>query len=205
MSESVHPDIAVLIRCLDGELEAQELNQVQTHLESCAQCREQQQAYEALSNELDTALSAVPVAATWQERASLVRAMTESRAKSNAGRVLWRFGWGMAVAATLALALLLAPGRKIGVPVQSIAVAKRQISSLDVNGETFMALPYSNPELPLNTSHVVEMQVPVSALAEAGIAFEPGTGEAGDRMVPANVLLGIDGQPLGVHILGAAE
>jgi hypothetical protein len=47
------------------------------------------------------------------------------------------------------------------------------------------------------------MQVPVSSLADAGIYVEPVGSRmtAPDHAVLANVLLGLDGQPLGVHVL----
>jgi hypothetical protein len=78
-------------------------------------------------------------------------------------------------------------------------------ASFEVDGETFVALPYSNPDLPLTAPHIVRMQVPVASLADAGITFEPVSSEVSspDRSVLADVLLGIDGQPLGVHVLNA--
>jgi len=47
------------------------------------------------------------------------------------------------------------------------------------------------------------MQVPVSSLADIGISSEPVVNEAfnQDRTVLADVLLGADGQPLGVHVV----
>ncbi len=45
------------------------------------------------------------------------------------------------------------------------------------------------------------MEVPISSLASAGIVLEPGVNGSTDRTVAANVLLGIDGQPLGLHVL----
>ena len=66
-----------------------------------------------------------------------------------------------------------------------------------------MALPYSNPDLSVNASHVVQMQVPVSSLTDAGLSFEPGSAEQAefDHSVLADVLVGADGQPLGVHVI----
>ena len=56
-------------------------------------------------------------------------------------------------------------------------------NAIEVGGETFVPLPYSNPDLPVNESRIVEMQVPVSALNDIGIVLgaglEPG---GGDRM-----------------------
>jgi hypothetical protein len=75
--------------------------------------------------------------------------------------------------------------------------------SLEVDGETFIALPYSNPDLPLGASHIVQMQVPLSSLADIGIVLEPVANEISgvDRSVLADVLVGTDGQPLGVNVL----
>jgi len=76
-------------------------------------------------------------------------------------------------------------------------------AALEIEGESFIALPYSNPDLPISSSRIVQMQVPVSSLAEAGVVFGPisNTAAAADRSVLADVLLGLDGQPLGVHVL----
>jgi hypothetical protein len=45
--------------------------------------------------------------------------------------------------------------------------------------------------------------VPVSSLADIGIALEPVANQVlnQDRSVLADVLLGADGQPLGVHVV----
>ena len=47
------------------------------------------------------------------------------------------------------------------------------------------------------------MQVPVSSLADIGIGLERMASEVSnqDRTVLADVLLGADGQPLGVHVV----
>jgi len=64
-------------------------------------------------------------------------------------------------------------------------------------------LPYSNPDLPASAPRIVQMQVPVSSLANIGISMEPAVNEIlnQDRTVLADVLLGADGQPLGVHVV----
>jgi hypothetical protein len=117
---------------------------------------------------------------------------------------MWRFGWGMAIAATLALGILVAPRAKhtaAETQTSSIAVPS---NALEVDGESFVALPYSNPDLPVSASRIVQMQVPVSSLADVGIALEPVSSRVSgeDRSVLADVLIGADGQPLGVHVLG---
>jgi hypothetical protein len=120
-----------------------------------------------------------------------------------------RFGWGMAIAATLAVGIILAPRQKVyspegarqtaSTPETSAAVS----SAIEVDGETFIALPYSNPDLPVSAPRIVQMQVPVSSLTDIGIALDPVTNDAlnQDRSVLADVLLGADGQPMGVHVV----
>ena len=52
---------------------------------------------------------------------------------------------------------------------------------------------------------MVQMQVPISSLADAGVFVEPTANRmtVPDRAVLADVLLGMDGQPIGVHVLSA--
>jgi hypothetical protein len=47
------------------------------------------------------------------------------------------------------------------------------------------------------------MQVPVSSLADVGIGLDPVANDvlSQDRSVLADVLLGADGQPMGVHVV----
>jgi hypothetical protein len=120
-------------------------------------------------------------------------------------KVMRRFGWGMAIAATLALAIVLAPKQKTTVKEGSPAPNKASAISnaIEVDGETFIALPYSNPDLSASAPRIVQMQVPASSLADIGIALDPVTNEVlnQDRSVLADVLLGADGQPLGVHVV----
>jgi hypothetical protein len=119
-----------------------------------------------------------------------------------------RFGWGMALAATLALGIILAPKPKSysGESAQqaaSLPGTGAASSAIEVDGETFIALPYSNPDLPVSAPRIVQMQVPVSSLTDVGIAVEPVANDLlnQDRAVLADVLLGADGQPMGVHVV----
>ncbi len=111
----------------------------------------------------------------------------------------------MAIAATLAIGVTFAPRTK-RVPKNNepALVQAANTETFEMDGETFVALPYSNADLPLNAPHIVQMRVPVSSLAAAGVAFEPISSgvSAGEDSVLADVLLGIDGQPLGVHVTG---
>jgi hypothetical protein len=208
MNKPMHPDHSVLIRHLDGELAGGEWMRVDAHLACCPECRARQAEFRDLSSGIEAALRAVPARGSAAERVRLSEKLAQAApAASSSVVVLRRFGWGMALAAGLALAVLLAPLTSKSPRTRSVVDTQRALaavsSAININGETFIALPYSDPALPLNASRIVEMQVPVSALAEAGVAVQPSWNGSGDGMVSANVLLGIDGQPLGIDVLGA--
>ena len=97
----------------------------------------------------------------------------------------------------------MAPRNKNTADTQHSVQAATVASAIEVGGESFVPLPYSNPDLPVNESRIVEMQVPVSALNDIGIVLESVSNResASDRSVLADVLMGTDGQPLGVHVL----
>ena len=121
----------------------------------------------------------------------------------SAEKVLRRLGWGMAIAAALAIGITLAPHtRHVQSNYQPAPSQSLSNQTFEVDGETFIALPYSNADLPLNSPHIVQMRIPVSSLTAAGVTFQPISSEVstGEDSVLADVLLGIDGQPLGVHV-----
>ena len=204
MKDANHPSDALLFRYMDGELGEQEQAAASLHLAVCDSCRRKRDKFVQLSFRVEALMGAQAVGAGDAARAKLAAALNSQAA--SAPKVMKRFAWGMALAATLAIGIVLAP-RPQTKPAQVIRTLRPvanaiQTTSFDVNGESFIALPYSNPELPMNAPRIVEMQVPVSSLASAGIFFQPvaSTG-VGERTVLANVLLGMDGQPLGVHVL----
>ncbi|MGH9342738.1 MAG: hypothetical protein ACRD19_03120, partial [Terriglobia bacterium] len=112
--------------------------------------------------------------------------------------------WGVAIAAGLVLAAIWIPwaARHHAAP-SAPAFVQTANGSINLNGESFLLLPYSNPDLPISASHIVEMQVPIASLADAGVSVEPVSAEAAnaDASVVADVLIGLDGQPLGIHVL----
>ncbi len=200
-----HANEEVLVRYLDGELPEPEFIALRSHLGLCTGCRQKQEALARLSTEVEELISSEPVDYTPGSRIALADAIRRTdkavQIQQNSGRVLRRFGWGMAVAATLAFGILLAP-KSTRTPQQRPADnPRRAAASIDVNGETFIALPYGNPDLPVNDPRIIEMSVPVSSLASAGIILQPVASDSADPTVLANVLLGIDGQPIGVHVL----
>ncbi|MBV8071459.1 MAG: zf-HC2 domain-containing protein [Acidobacteriaceae bacterium] len=207
----IHPGTDVLVRAIDGELNEAEMSRTREHLACCSACNGLFQELQHLSFDLEAVVDSLPAGASFAERRSILRQI-ESHALSgshrdeadrNAAFIFRRFGWSVALAATLAFGVIIAPHGQKTSAVQTPA-AHTLTSSLDVDGESFIPLPYSNPDLPLNSSRIVQMQVPVSSLSDAGIVFEPVANgyRTEDRTVLADVLIGVDGQPLGVHILG---
>jgi hypothetical protein len=202
------PD-ALLVASIDDELPSAEAASVASHLSACHDCWQRYQALRELSADIESAIAVPSVSFEDASRERLGR-LLESREIAHANvsqpHVLRRLSYALAIAAALAFALMFAPQWNRSVTVTRAGSAL-QPSSFQLDGESFVALPYSNPDLPLNSSHIVRMQVPVSSLAQAGVVFEPISNEmsAQDRSVLADVLLGIDGQPLGVHVLASTD
>lgn len=209
MKRADHLTNEVLIRALDDELPRSEAALVQSHLSDCESCSRKYQDLRGVSAGFEALVERIPAGNLEGQREALIEKLDSGERPGMAlhapEKVLRRFGWGMAIAAGLALGLVFAPRTHRGVnPTQSSVVESSSGGVFEVAGETFVALPYSNPDLPINGPHIVQMQVPVSSLTDEGIIFEPVSTEysSPDRSVLADVLLGIDGQPLGVHVLG---
>lgn len=211
-TSGVHLSVSAVIRAIDGELPESEMLSLRKHLEACRECTILFEDFQDLSGQVEAVVSSTAVEGSFADRQQLVRRLEPSEfispassenADRNARFILRRFGWSIAIAASVALAVMVAShGRRTPLLMEPSTTA--QTSALEVDGENFIPLPYSNPDLPVNTSRVVEMQVPVSSLTDAGIVFEPVANglHLADRTVLADVLIGADGQPLGVHILG---
>jgi anti-sigma factor RsiW len=196
----------LLVRFLDDELSSSDAAAVEQHLNACAECRQRYHDLGAVSKSLENFAGSISPQYAHTERDTLAlllstEALASTRPPQN---VLQRFGWGMALAASLVLGLILAPHFGPRQLKKSLSAPEVQTSTalLEVDGETFVPLPYSNPDLP-PTTHIVQMQIPVSSLADAGVHFEAISNEVSgsDESVLADVLLGMDGQPLGVHVL----
>ncbi len=207
MKQLRHPDSGLLIQYLDGELSDEQFVELKAHLNVCPACRQSQEEFASLSQGVQKLVALEALEGLQYTRATLAKALAGRRVSIGAvssGKVMRRFGWGMAAAAALAVGVLLAPrAERVDQTTPSSSSASAEVATIDINGESFVPLPYSNPDLPLNAPRIVEMRVPVSSLAEAGIVFEPVANSQGEHTVLANVLLGLDGQPMGVHVLSA--
>jgi anti-sigma factor RsiW len=201
-----HVADALLIRAMDDELNESETLEVESHLALCDECARRRQRWRHLSATIESAIGGAPIASSRQrdrlERELEVRETAASAKRSSPA--LRRLSWALAIAAAVAFALMFVPQwKRAPNRLGGELAAAVQPGAFDVDGEHFLALPYSNPDLPLNTAQIVQMQVPVSALADAGIVFEPISNEIASRdsSVRADVLLGIDGRPVGIHVL----
>lgn len=206
MKKPQHISNEVLARFLDDECSGAEMAAVEQHLAVCSQCKESYNDLGVLSRSVEDFIGTIAPKYAENERDALVLLLnTESgHFPRPSEKVLQRLAWGMALAASLAVGLVLIPELKhpLAKTPRTVQDIQQTGSVLEVDGETFVRLPYSNPDLPV-TAHIVQMQVPVSSLADAGVHFEAISNEVsgGNDSVLADVLLGIDGQPLGVHVL----
>ena len=197
----------LLLRAIDRELPEAEVAMVNRHLVQCEECSGRYTELLRLSDRLEATVNAIALPYSAAGRESLEERLGRFTAKTDSpapSRVLWQFGWGMAAAAALALGVFFAPQYLDKAKEHRVAYAEpASPDTIRIDGETFVSLPYSNPDLPASASHIVQMQVPVLSLADAGVVFEPVTQQisAPDRTVLADVLVGLDGQPLGVHVL----
>jgi hypothetical protein len=208
MKKAQHVSDDVLVRLLDDELPQEEAVAAQTHVELCTECGKRYADLRDASNQFDGFAGAIEVPFSESERNTLALLLNTQRDVSQPPKRAQYFGWAIAIAASLIIGLLIAPRFWHGeVGATNTAAARQPASLLDVDGESFIALPYSNPDLPVPTHRIVRMQVPVSSLIDAGVHFEAISNEAvsRDESVLADVLLGIDGQPLGVHVLGSSN
>lgn len=198
----------LLVRAIDGELSPGETPLVESHLSDCELCKRRHAAILRVSGDIESLLSAVVPETYAGDRAALVRSL-ETRpaleiASKNRSKAMPAMWWSAGIAAAILLAAF-SVWPRVHTPAQTRIIVSMNSpgTTLQVDGETFIPLPYSNPDLPVTAPHIVEMQVPVSSLASAGLVFEPvSTGSPiAERSVLADVLMGIDGQPLGVHVL----
>lgn len=197
----------LLVRAIDDELSAAEAALVARHLSGCEACKKRYQDLNVLSAEVERLVAGINPGRSYAERESLAKNLEPGPAFGVLGRtsseMFRRVSWMAAVAAILAIGVMLAPrlrhGMKTNEPVVSTA---ENTGTIDINGESFVVLPYSNRDLPLSAPRVVQMQLPISSLSAAGVIPEPVSSEfsALNGSVLADVLVGVDGQAIGVHV-----
>jgi anti-sigma factor RsiW len=203
-----HLSTGVLVQFVDDELPPAEAVHAQEHLAQCAACSDRYAELRRVSSSFDQFVESLRPSVRLSERQELVSKLDRVSgvpvSRTNVKRPA-RFGWwGLAAAAALTVGVLYLPSSmRTNGQAENVALAKGSASAFEIDGETFVSLPFSNPDLPVNARRIVQMQVPVSSLAEAGIVVEPITSQVAqpDGSVLADVLLGLDGQPLAVHVV----
>lgn len=202
-----HLTNALLTQFLDDELSSAEAARTGSHLAQCTACSARCAELRRVSSSFDEFIDSLRPASDLSERQDLASKLDRNgnTLAPRTRKPAQRLGWlGLAAAAALAVGVLYLPSsghRAAG--GQTGLTAKEGTNAFEIDGETFISLPFSNPELPINARRIVQMQVPVSSLAEAGIVVEPIASQVAqpDHSVLADVLLGLDGQPLAVHVV----
>jgi hypothetical protein len=191
------------------------------HLASCPTCAAQWLPHRALAAGLHS------LSEDWRQteapprvEAGLMaafRSQTGPALQHSLGRSWWTpvFAWAGAAAATVALAVLLVHGLQ-PVPVNQPTVASPrhtvqpaiEMASFETDadddsailGEGFMRLPNAPRIEPTEDYNVVRVEVPGSAMIEAGISL--GEDRAAETVL-ADVALGADGTPRAVRLVPA--
>ena len=210
MRQAGHLNTELLVRALDDELTSSERIAVESHLASCDECQANYRELGVLSVKFEAFVAERPMPPVGAERCDLEQDLIRKEFGAMKGPNVRRWArpasFILAVAASVVVALLLLP-RTVERDGSGKVFVSGELSpsTFEADGETFVSLPYSNASLPMNAHHVVRMQVPVSSLLDAGVIFEPISNEvtSGDRSVLADVLLGVDGEPLGVHVVSS--
>ncbi len=195
----------LLIRALDDELTPAEATVVESHLRVCEGCKRRSAEFRFLSDKVESLVARAVRSASARRETLVHKLETQARPllARRPSKLARGFGWAMALAASLAVIAVVVPRSIHSAKPTGTEVSQVQSGTFEIDGENFIPLPYSNPDLSTAAPHIVQMQVPVASLAAAGIAFEPVSNgvQAMDRSVVADVLFGMDGQPLGVHVV----
>ena len=208
MKKAQHLSDDVLVRLFDDELPHEEASCAQSHIDGCAECRRRYADLHGASNHFEAFAHTIAAPFAGSERDALVLLLNTQEPPQRPDHGVRRMIWAMAIAASLVVGILIAPRLWYRhAHIANTDIDRSSAALLEVDGETFVPLPYSNPDLPVSEHRIVQMQIPVSSLIDAGVHFEAISNEASgsDQSVLADVLLGIDGQPLGVHVLGTSN
>jgi hypothetical protein len=180
-----HLSSELLLRRLDRELAAGEIALIDDHLTACADCRASLAKLRDISGGIDqysTDLFDPPPAG---RRRALVAALERP-----AGSARRRIYAPLAMAASVLLAVSIS--LTIHQP-QAPPMAQPRVSA-----DSFIALPYSNENLSSAGAVVMQVEVPRSAVALAGMPVSDGPAE---RTVKAEVVVGADGLARGIRFL----
>jgi Putative zinc-finger len=212
MTHAVHLSEDLIARVVDDELTPTERLFAEGHLAVCANCRQKRSEWAEIAERVqDLVLDHEPIVPA-NGRQRLVNALYQPKSQHPAtarqeSPAWWRWGAVAAVAASLAFLISLPPVRTQLTALWSPSghaaeTAASQIENQSGSGDaerTFIPLPYSGVELAEGEEEIVRVQMPVSALTNAGII--PAGAYAENSWVDADLLLGLDGQPQGIRLV----
>lgn len=205
MTGTEHLSRETLVRAFDGELSTAERLEMNVHLSQCEQCLDAFDQVSDLSNDIARLVDGTFVARPRQARERLAEKMIAIAAPHQRNRRPKLVAWAAAVAAIVALAVGLGiySATKATLPQAPVLKANAEKSGMERAAGpadmSFIRLPYSNPALELESEQIVRVNMRLSDLASAGVVRM--TTQGTDAWVEADVLLGMDGEPYGIHVL----
>jgi anti-sigma factor RsiW len=166
----------LLLRRLDGELAADAAKALDAHIAECAECRDRWSRLRSISGALNQYSVALVAPAPAGSRQALLAAM-RGRRDASAKRT-----YAMIAAAVLILA--------VGIGFLVLRPPVTPARAPHMASDAFIDLPYSDENLSGEGAVVLQVELPRSAVALAGIPVSDGPA---DGRVKAEVLVGADG------------
>jgi hypothetical protein len=199
-----------LVRAFDCELSTDERLELEQHLGQCPECLEELDRIADLSSDIARLVDRTSVVRPRQAREQLAEKMAASASHEQRSQGLRRrlVPWAAAAAALIALVSgagvysIATHSRSLSPRVQTRVEQRGAESPVESTDLPFVQLPYSNPALPLESEQIVRVNMRLSDLASTGVVAM--TTPASDAWVQADVLLGMDGEPYGIHLLEGA-
>jgi anti-sigma factor RsiW len=173
-----------MVLAADDELSSDELMYLETHLAGCAACRQQRATFDRTdrrlleSGELLNFLSRSRPAV----RAQLMRTLAAPKHRRTLSWFPHRRGWRWATVGLAGLA----------VAAIWISMEPKRRDSAETH---FRSRPFSTAELSAGSTEVIRMELP---LAPIGNPFLDGS--EFESAVPADIVVGPDGQPLSIRL-----
>jgi hypothetical protein len=170
-------------------------NALKVHLRTCERCLDRWEAERELTaNMRFIRMESGSRRSSADARLALLREFDARHAEKT--RPYW--SWGLALAATLLLGVLLGPEAMIRLhPVQTATSPVQSDEVLaDPDSDGFIAVPYAPPLATGELVRIVHTELNPAALASLGLSVDP----SWTTQLPADVLEGEDGMPRAVRV-----
>ena len=181
-----HLSTSVLLRRLDRELNAEEDAAAGRHLESCEECRAQLAKLREVSAGVDAYSSGLLQPPPAGSRRALLAAV-DKPVPVRPRR------WAYAAIGVAASVLLM-----VGISLDRVTPPKAPVPRALIAADPFISLPGSNESLSAAGAVVLQVEVPRSALAVAGM---PAGDPRNERPLRAEVVVGADGLARAIRFL----